>query len=183
MVQGRKGPSKILKKQGKQSTLQEPRQAQAERPSPQAGEQVAPHEMKLEPITDKRSYDLFLKTIGLRVYHEFETSLRNEGIERPEIALVGFDMEKTTTPAEVRMGDYVALNSRLIVEKAIVDLPEFASEHMPRVMRLRETHGGELAALMESKVQRDLVMEIRAIAMQHIPDAERYRYISKLKEF
>jgi hypothetical protein len=139
--------------------------------------------MKLEPITDKGSYDRFLKTIALRIYHEFETSLRDEGVERPDVTLVGFDMGKTTTPAEVRMADYMALNARLIVEKAIVDLPEFAGRHMPRVMRLMETHGGKLAEHMEGKVQRDLVMEIRAIAIQHIPEADRFRYISKLKEF
>jgi hypothetical protein len=98
-------------------------------------------------------------------------------------SLVGLDIGKAATPSELRMGDYVALNARLIVEKAIVDLPEFAAKHMPRVMRLMETHGGKLAGHMESKVQRDLVMEIRAIAMQHIPEADRFRYISKLKEF
>jgi hypothetical protein len=188
-VHGRKGPSKILKKSGKQSTLHEP--SPVSRPAkektvgsqPPAEEQLAPLEMKLEPITDKRSYDTFLKTIALRVYHEFETSLRGEGVERPEICLVGFDAGKTTTPAEVRMGDYVALNARLMVEKAFVNLPEYAAKDMPRVMRHMEAEGGDLATRVETKVQRDLTMEIRAFAMQHIPEAERFRYINKLKEF
>ena len=183
MVHARKGPSKILKKSGKQSTLQEPRSQQARPQEPPVSEQVAPHEMKLEPITDKLSYDRFLKTIGLRIYNEFDTSLRGDGMERPDIVLVGFDMGKATTPSEIRMADYLALNARLVVEKAFIDMPEFAERHMPRVMRLMETHGGKLAEHVESKVQRDLLMEIRAIAMQHIPEAERYRYISKLKEF
>jgi hypothetical protein len=189
MVHGRKGPSKILKKSGKQSTLQEPvhvsRHAKetTENRQPPTSEQVAPHEMKLEPITDRRSYDAFIKTIALRVYHEFETSLVGEGVERPEIILVGFDMGKAATPTDVRMADYVALNGRLIVETAFADLPDYAVKHMPRVVRQMDAHGGELAGHVESKVQRDLVMEIRAIAMQHIPDAERYRYVSKLKEF
>jgi hypothetical protein len=188
-VHGRKGPSKILKKSGKQSTLQEPvhvshhtRETTIDR-QPPVNEQVAPHEMKLEPITDIRSYDSFLKTISLRIYHEFEMSLLSEGVERPEISLIGFDMGKATTPAEIRMGDYVALNARMMVEKAFVNLPEYAAKHMPRVMRHMESEGGELATRVESKVQRDLTMEIRAFAMQHIPESERYRYISKLKEF
>ena len=188
-MHGRKGPSKILKKSGKQSTLQGP--VPVSRPAkektvgsqPPAEEQLAPLEMKLEPITDKRSYDTFLKTIALRVYHEFETSLRDEGVERPEISLVGFDAAKATTPAEVRMGDYVALNARLMVEKAFVNLPEYAAKDMPRVMRHMEAEGGDLATRVESKVQRDLTMEIRAFAMQHIPEGERFRYINKLKEF
>lgn len=183
MAHGRKGPSKILKKSGKQSTLHETRQQTAREPEPQSGRQVTPHEMKLEPITDKPSYDRFLKTIALRIYHEFETSLRGEGVERPEISLVAFDMEKATSQTELRMGDYVALNARLIVEKAFVDMPGYAAMHMPRAVRQMEAQGGNLAMHVENKVQRDLVMEIRAIAMQHIPDAERYRYISKLKEF
>jgi hypothetical protein len=188
-VHGRKGPSKILKKSGKQSTLQEPVQGSRHagetkvNRQPPANEQVTPHEMKLEPITDRRSYDAFLKTISLRIYHEFETSLREEGMERPEICLVGFDLNKMATPSELRMSDYVALNARLIVEKAFVDLPEYAAKHMPSVLRQMDARGGELAGHVESKVQRDLVMEIRALAMQHIPDAERYRYVSKLKEF
>jgi hypothetical protein len=183
MVNGRKGPSKISKKPAKQSTLQEPKLNPVRRQEPPVSEQVAPHEMKLEPITDRTSYDRFLKTIALRVYHEFETSLLDEGVARPEISLVGFDIGKAATPAEVRMGDYVALNARMMVEKAFVDLPEYAAKHMPRVMRHMEAEGGELAARVESKVQRDLTMEIRAFAMQHIPEAERYRFISKLKEF
>jgi hypothetical protein len=182
-VNGRKGPSKISRKPARQSTLQQPKLNPLKRPEPPASEQVAPHEMKLEPITDRTSYDRFLKTIALRVYREFETSLRDEGVLRPEITLVGFDIGKTTTPAEVRMGDYVALNARMMVEKAFVNLPEYASKHMPRVMRHMEAEGIELAASVESKVQRDLMMEIRAFAMQHIPEGERYHYISKLKEF
>ncbi|OPY26965.1 MAG: hypothetical protein A4E28_02239 [Methanocella sp. PtaU1.Bin125] len=184
-MHGRKGPSKIAKKTGKQSTLQEPvREEPLRTPEPQASEQMAPHEMKLEPIKDKRSYDLFIKTIALRIYHEFETALRTEGVERPEISLVGLDCRKAATPSELRMADYLALNSRLIVEKAFVDLPEFAVKHMPRVMRdIHATGGNNLAGYVEGKVQRDLLMEIRAIAMVHIPDGERYRYVSKLKEF
>jgi hypothetical protein len=183
MVSGRKGPSKISKKPAKQSTLQEPVKQKAREQEPPVNEQVAPHEMKLEPITDRASYDRFLKTIALRVYHEFETSLRNEGAVRPEISLVGFDPAKAATPAEVRMGDYVALNARLMAEKAFADLPGYAAKHMPRVMRHMEAEGGELATRVESKIQRDLTMEIRAFAMQHIPEGERYHYISKLKEF
>jgi hypothetical protein len=183
MVSGRKGPSKISKKPAKQSTLQEPKLSPVKKPEPPVSEQVAPHEMKLEPITDRPSYDRFLKTIALRVYHEFETSLRDEGVERPEIMLVGFDIGKTASPAEVRMGDYVALNARMMVEKAFVDLPGYATKCMPRVMRHLEAEGGELAERVEGKVQRDLTMEIRAFAMQHIPEADRYRFISKLKEY
>jgi hypothetical protein len=183
MVHGRKGPSKISKKPAKQSTLQEPKLNPLKRPEQPVSEQVAPHEMKLEPITDRTSYDRFLKTIALRVYHEFETSLRDEGVERPEISLVGFDPVKAATPAEVRMGDYVALNARMMAEKAFADLPDYAAKHMPRVMRHMEAEGGELAERVESKIQRDLTMEIRAFAMQHIPEGERYHYISKLKEF
>ena len=88
------------------------------------------------------------------------------------------------TQSEVRMSDYLVLNARLIVEKAFVDMQEYAVKHMPRVMReIHATGGDNLAGYVEGKVQRDLVMEIRAIAMQHIPEGERYRYISKLKEF
>jgi hypothetical protein len=182
-VSGRKGPSKISKKPAKQSTLQEPKLNPVKRHEPPVCEQVAPHEIKLDPITDRPSYDRFLKTIALRVYHEFETSLRDEGVERPEITLVGFDIAKAATPAEVRMGDYVALNARLMVEKAFEDLPGYAAKYMPRVMRHMDAEGGEIATRVESKVQRDLTMEIRAFAMQHIPEAERYKFISKLKEF
>jgi hypothetical protein len=70
-----------------------------------------------------------------------------------------------------------------MVEKAFADLPGYAAKHMPRVMRHMEAEGGELATRVESKIQRDLTMEIRAFAMQHIPEGERYHYISKLKEF
>ena len=86
-VQGRKGPSKILRKPVRQATLyeqrREPKPEPKAGPEPAAGEKVVPHEMKLEPIKDKPSYDRFLKTISLRIYHEFETSLRGEGVERP----------------------------------------------------------------------------------------------------
>ncbi len=183
-VHGRKGPSKISKKPCRQSTLQEPKQEPRRVTEPPANEQIVPHEMKLEPITDKRSYDLFIKTIALRIYNEFETSLRNEGVSRPEISLVGLDVSKAATSSEVRMADYMALNARLIVEKAFIDLPEHAVNHMPRVMRdIHATGGDNLAGYVEGKVQRDLLMEVRAIAMVHLPEGERYRYISKLKEF
>jgi hypothetical protein len=181
-VHGRKGPSKISKKQSRQSVLQEPRREPE--PKTQASEQIAPHEMKLEPIVDRRSYDRFLKTIALRIYHEFENSLKAEGVERPEVALVGLDIRKVDTPSALRMADYLALNARLIVETAFADLPEYAAKHMPAVMREMQATGGDnLAGYVEGKVQRDLLMEIRAIAMVHIPDGERYKYISKLKEF
>ncbi len=180
----RKGPSKISKKPCRQSTLQEPKQEPRRVAEPPVNEQIAPREMKLDPIEDRQSYDRFIKTISLRIYHEFETSLRNEGVERPEISLVGLDVRKAGTQSEVRMSDYMVLNARLIVEKAFVDIQEYAVKHMPRVMReIHATGGDNLAGYVEGKVQRDLVMEIRAIAMQHIPEAERYRYISKLKEF
>jgi hypothetical protein len=183
-VHGRKGPSKISKKPCKQSTLQEPNQEPRRVAEPPVNEQIAPREMKLDPIEDRQSYDRFIKTISLRIYHEFETSLRNEGVERPEISLVGLDVRKSETQSEVRMSDYMVLNARLIVEKAFVDIQEYAVKHMPRVMReIHATGGDNLAGYVEGKVQRDLVMEIRAIAMQHIPEAERYRYISKLREF
>ena len=182
-MRGSKGPSKILKK-AKQSTLQEPghEQRHEQRHESAAGAQIVPHEMKLEPIKDKHSYDRFMKTISLRIYHDFETSLREEGVERPEISLVGFDVLRVATLSEQRMSDYVALNARMIVEKAFVDLPEHAAKHMPRVMRHMDAHGGEVADHVEDRVKHDIMMEIRALAMLHIPEEERYRYISKLKE-
>ncbi len=182
-MRGSKGPSKILKK-AKQSTLQEPghEHRHEQRHEPAGGEQIVPHEAKLEPIKDKHSYDRFVKTIALRIYHVFETSLREEGAEQPEVSLVGFDVRRVATLSEQRMSDYVALNARMIVEKAFVDLPEYAARHMPRVAREMARHGGALAGHVENKVRHDIMMEIRALAMLHIPEEERYRYISKLKE-
>lgn len=146
---------------------------------------IATYEMNLSPIVDKKSYDSFIKTISMHIYREFDNNMRNEGIERPEIMLVGFDMKKSVSERDIRMANYVAINSRLIIERAFVDMQDYALKYMPRVMReMSQSECGpdKLAEFVESKVQKDIMMEIRAIAMQHIPDDERYSYVSKLKE-
>lgn len=135
----------------------------------------------LSPIADKRSYDQFIKNISLRIYVDFEKTLSVAGAARPELDLVGFDLKKSATDTEVRMADYIALYSRLILEKAFVDRYDFAST-VPRVVRQMAANGSsDILAYLEGKVQRDIMMEIRAIAMQHIPEAERYSYRHKLK--
>jgi hypothetical protein len=101
------------------------------------------------------------------------------------LCLVGFDFRKTDSPAEIRMSDYMALNARLIVERAFVDIQSYAHNFMPKVFRDMDadnSNSDKLHAYIESKVQRDLMMEIRTIAMIHIPVDERFTYISKLKE-
>jgi hypothetical protein len=149
-------------------------------------QEVATYEMSLSPIIDKKSYDGFIRTISMRVYSEFDKNLRGMGITRPEVFLVGFDIAKATNDNEVRMANYVSINARLIMERAFIDPLDYARHYMPRVMREAELSGASsemLSSLVESKVQRDIMMEIRAIAMQHIPDGERYNYINKLKEY
>jgi hypothetical protein len=180
-VHGRKGPSKIAKKPARQATLQD-RQPEIMHDPAGQDEQLAPHEMKLEPIMDKRSYDHFIRAISLRIYIEFERTICGEGGARPEVALAGFDLRNIDRPEDVRMADYVALNARLIVERAFTDLQGYVARYMPRIAREVETHGGSLAQHVESKVQRDIVMEIRAIAIQHMPEGDRYSYRHKLKD-
>lgn len=139
-------------------------------------------ESSLAPIIDKRSYDHFIKTISLRVYVEFEKTLKDNGVEKPELALVGFDLKKASTESEVRMSNYVALNARLIMERAFVDHRDYASKYMPRVIREMNESGSEmLHEFMESKLQHDIMMEIRSIAMMHIPEDQRFNYRSMLK--
>nr|WP_148266653.1 hypothetical protein [Methanocella arvoryzae] len=148
-------------------------------------ESLAHYEFKLEPIVDKKTYDSFLKAIALRIYSEFERTLKGEGIDRPELSLVGLDLKKAATPVEIRMAEYVALNARLIVDRAFVDIQGYAHTYMPRAFREMEadkSSEGDIVPYVELKIQRDLVMEIRTIAMLHIPDAERFSYVSKLKE-
>jgi hypothetical protein len=135
----------------------------------------------LSPIVDKKSYDLFIKSISFRIYLDFEKTLRGTGIEKPELSLVGFDLKKSATETEVRMADYIALYSRLILDKAFVDRYDFASR-IPRDMRQMAADGsGDISTYLEGKVQHDIMMEIRAIAINHIPEAERYSYRHKLK--
>jgi hypothetical protein len=170
-----------MKRPATQSVLQFKEPAM---PNNSGTEQLAQYELKLEPIVDKKTYDNFLKTIAMRVYTDFEKALKSEGVSRPELCLVGFDTAKIDTPAEIRMSEYVALNSRLIVERAFVDICSYAHSYMPRVFREMEADkntSDDIIPYIESKVQRDLMMEIRAIAMIHIPDAEKFSYISKLK--
>jgi len=150
----------------------------------QAEEYVEPAniEASLSPIIDRKSYDRFIKTISLRIYTEFEKTLRDAGVTRPELALVGFDLKKAAADLDVRMSNYVALNARLIREKAFVDGPDYAVKYMPRVMREMQERGtADLEGHMESKIQHDIMMEIRTIAMVHIPESERFDYRSKLK--
>ncbi len=149
-----------------------------------ADEQIEPAhvEQDLSPIIDRKSYDKFIKAISLRVYLEFDKTMREEGVPRPEIVLVGFDLKKRTSDMEIRMSNYVALNARLILEKAFVDRYDYVTKHMPRVMReMQEAGSTDVGDYMESKVQHDLMMEIRSIAMVHIPEDQRFSYISKLK--
>lgn len=174
--------TKHLKRPATQSVLQFKEPAM---PNNSGTEQLAQYELKLEPIVDKKTYDNFLKAIAMRVYTEFEKTLQSEGVARPELCIVGFDISKIDTPAEVRMSEYVALNARLIVERAFVDIRDYAHSNMPRVFREMEADkntSDDLIPYIESKVQRDLTMEIRAIAMIHIPDAEKFSYVSKLKQ-
>ncbi|HTY89846.1 MAG TPA: hypothetical protein VMC84_01590 [Methanocella sp.] len=142
-------------------------------------EHLDPAEENLSLIIDKRSYDRFIKVIALRIYTDFEKKLRDSGVQRPELSLVGYDLTKTTTESDIRMANYIALNARIILDKAFADPREFASRYMPRVMH--ESADGDLAGHMESKVQHDIMMEIRSIAMQHIPEDERFGYRHKFK--
>src|SRR5271157_1361660 len=149
-----------------------------------AAEQIEPlHvDLSLAPIVDKRSYDRFIKIISLRVYTEFEKTMKDAGILRPELELVGFDLKKMATETDARMSNYVALNARLILEKAFVDCYDYASKYMPRVMREMHIAGSvDIAEFMEDKIRHDIMMEIRSIAMVHIPESERYGYRNKLK--
>ena len=149
----------------------------------QAEEHVEPAniEANLSPIVDRKSYDRFIKTISLRIYGEFEKTLRDAGVARPELALVGFELRKTTSDLDIKMSNYVALNARLILEKAFVDSRDYAMKFMPRVMREMQERGTtDLAGHMESKIQHDIMMEIRTIAMVHIPESERFDYRNKL---
>jgi hypothetical protein len=135
----------------------------------------------LSPIVDKKSYDRFIKAISLRIYVDFEKTLSGTGVDKPELSLVGFDLKRSATEMDVRMADYIALNARLMLERAFVDRYDFAS-NMPRVMRQMAEDGScDISAYLEGKVQHDIMMEIRAIAMNHIPEAERYSYRHKLK--
>jgi hypothetical protein len=144
--------------------------------------ELANAESSLSPIADKKSYDQFLKIIALRIYRDFEKTMKEANVEKPELILVGFDLKKTTEESDVKMGNYIAMNARLIMENAFVDRNDFASKYMPRVMRqMAEEGASDFTEFMESKVQHDLMMEIRSIAMQHIPEADRYGYRHKLK--
>ncbi len=135
----------------------------------------------LSPIVDKKSYDHFIKTVSLRIYVEFEQTLKGAGIEKPELSLVGFDLKRSASETDTRMADYIALYSRLILERAFVDRYDFASK-MPRVIRqMAEDGSDDISAYLEGKVQHDIMMEIRAIAMHHIPEADRFSYRHKLK--
>jgi len=149
------------------------------------GEQVetAHFEMNLSPIVDRRSYDNFIKVISLRIYTEFEKKLRENGVDLPELKLVGFELLKTPTDLDVRMANYVAVNSRLVLERAFIDPFTYAEKHMPRVMRqVHELGADKLQECMENKIQHDIMMEIRSIAIMHVPEDRRFKYISNLKE-
>ncbi len=174
--------TKHLKKPAAQTILKFEEPAM---PDNSGSEQLAHYELKLEPIVDKKTYDNFLKAIAMRVYSEFEKALKSEGVATPELCLVGIDLKKAATPAEIRMADYVALNARLIVDRAFVDIRSYAHTYMPRAFREMEadkSSSGDIVPYIEAKVQRDLVMEIRTIAMLHIPMDDRFSYVSKLKE-
>ncbi len=135
----------------------------------------------LSPITDKRSYDAFIKAISVRIYAEFEKAMREAGIEKPELSLVGLDLKKTTG-MDLRMANYIALIARLATEKAFVDRYAFASSYMPGIIRHMEEDGSsDISGYLEGRIQRDIMMEIRSIAMQHIPEEERFSYRHKLK--
>ena len=144
-------------------------------------EHLGPVDSSLSPIVDKKSYDQFIKAVSLRIYVDFEKTLKEAGAERPELSLVGFDLKRSASETDVRMVDYIALYSRLILERAFVDRYDFASK-MPRVMRqMAEDGSSDISTYLEGKVQHDIMMEIRAIAMHHIPEAERFSYRHKLK--
>ncbi len=144
-------------------------------------EHLEPADEGLSPIVDKKSYDRFIKTVSLRIYVDFEKTLKGAGIEKPELSLVGFDLKRSASETDIRMSDYIALYSRVILERAFVDRYDFASK-IPRVVRqMSEDGSDDISAYLEGKVQHDIMMEIRAIAMQHIPEAERYSYRHKLK--
>lgn len=145
-------------------------------------EHIGPVDSSLSPIVDKKTYDQFIKAISLRIYVEFEKTLKGAGIEKPELSLVGFDLKKAASETDVRMADYIALNARLILERAFVDRYDFASKYTPRVMRqMAEDGSSDISMYLEGKVQHDIMMEIRAISMHHIPEAERFSYRHKLK--
>ncbi|MCD1295612.1 hypothetical protein CUJ83_11440 [Methanocella sp. CWC-04] len=172
-------------RKGKQASLFEPVRKEKTAPEKE-NTQVKPFEMELSPIIDKKSYDNFIKVISLRIYSDFERSLKSEGIEKPELSLVGFNLAKVSSELETKMANYVCINSRLIMDRAFVDVHDYAARFMPRVIREMHANGASgdhLPEYVESKVQRDIMMEIRAIALQHIPDEERYSYANKLKEF
>jgi hypothetical protein len=145
-------------------------------------EHLGPVDGSLSPIVDKRTYDRFIKAVSLHIYLEFEKTLKGAGIEKPELSLVGFDLKKSAMEMDMRMADYIALNARLMLERAFVDSYDFASRFTPRVMRqMAEDGSSDIYAYLEGKVQHDIMMEIRAIAMHHIPEAERFSYRHTLK--
>jgi len=111
-----------------------PKQAPLFGEKPEEHLEPAHPDENLTLIVDKKSYDRFIKVISLRVYTEFERTLRDTGAKRPELDLVGFDLKKASTDPEVRMSNYIALNARIMVEKAFADPEEFAAKYMPRVM-------------------------------------------------
>ncbi len=150
-------------------------------PDQKPEERLGPVDSSLSPIVDKKSYDQFIKAVSLRIYVDFENTLKGAGVEKPELSLVGFDLKRAASDTEIRMADYIALYARLILEKAFVDRYDFASK-VPRVMRQMDKDGSsDISSYLEGKVQHDIMMEIRAIAMHHIPEAERYSYRHKLK--
>jgi hypothetical protein len=145
-------------------------------------EHLEPADSSLSPIVDKKSYDQFIKAVSLRIYVDFEKTLKGAGVEKPELSLVGFDLKRSSSETDIRMADYIALYSRLILERAFVDCYDFVSRYTPRVVRqMAEDGSSDISAYLEGKVQHDIMMEIRAIAMRHIPEAERYSYRHKLK--
>jgi hypothetical protein len=149
------------------------------------GEQMetAHFEMNLSPIVDGRSYDNFIKVISLRIYTEFEKKLRENGVDLPELKLVKFELSKASADLDVRMANYVAVNARLVLERAFIDPFTYAEKHMPRVMRQVHERGADsLQECMENKVQHDIMMEIRSIAIMHVPEDRRFKYINHLKE-
>jgi hypothetical protein len=159
-----------------------PKQAPLFGQKPEEHLEPAHPDENLTLIIDKKSYDRFIKVISLRVYTEFERTLRETGVHRPELALVGFDLKKAALESDVRMSNYIALNARIMIEKAFADPEEFASKYMPRVMHEMAASGSAgLRSHIEGKVQHDIMMEIRSIAMQHIPESERYGYRHKFK--
>lgn len=159
-----------------------PKQAPLFGQKPEQHLEPAHPDENLSLIVDKKSYDRFIKVISLRVYTEFERTLKDTGIQRPELSLVGFDVKKAATESDVRMSNYIALNARIIMEKAFADPADFAAKYMPRVMReLTITGSADLTGHMESKIRHDIMMEIRSIAMQHIPENERFSHRHEFK--